>query len=139
MAGIVQNFVEANDVSSSISNVAIACKNVFRQSDLISGTDVDEYSVWKFLEEPLKKQVDGGLRSIVWKTKTGVVKTLDQVQLTFLSSDAKELQLPPLPFNWYSRPFVHLFLVQCEVDEACKIILIRIGWRALQTSAKGKD
>jgi hypothetical protein len=77
--------------------------------------DQDDYGVWKFLEEPLKTQAATGLRSIVWKTKNGVVKTLENIQLLMVPGDDKIFQYPSIPLNWYLKPSVNLFLVQCEV------------------------
>lgn len=112
--------VHPSDIGCNIDSVPIACTFLFillLESHLSERiiVDQDDYGVWKFLEEPIKNQIGSGLRNIIWKTKSGLTKTLDQVKVVFLPTEAKLLQYPPIPINWYTKPFIHLFLVQCEV------------------------
>jgi hypothetical protein len=81
------------------------------------------------VEESIKFQISK-VDFELWKGKPERLQA-ENVPVTFLPSDTAQFEHGQVPSNWFLRPFLHLFLVQCEVRHCRSYKLTFVGFRSL--------
>lgn len=102
---------EIEPYDSHNSSIYIGCNN-FQYSTY--SLDQDPFQAWPQIERLLTASLP--LKNLMVKTKSGVIK-LEKVETTFAFDTHPRFQYPNIPLNWYTKPFVSLFLIrECEVN-----------------------